>query len=725
MRWRWTRALLGGFAVGSGAFALPAVSAEAQSGATPLHYPTTHRGAQVDDMRGVRIADPYRWLEDVASPDVQHWIEAQNAFTESVLARSSSLRDSIRARMRELWDYRRVRPPLLGGDKLFLTDEVGGEEWPVIYVQDRPKTPLRVVLDAASLSADGSISLASEAPSPDGRYLGYGVSMGGSDWQQLRVRDVRSGRDLADTVQGVRRSNMAWTKDGRGFFYVRSDFDAGARKANPLGVDRAPRVFYHRVGERQAQDQLIYERPDHPDWLFDVVVSDDGQYAVISARRGVEEQNRLFFIDLDRPKRPNMGAPIVTLFDEADAKYEFLSSRGSLFYLLTTRDAPRGRVVAVDINAPQPSRWTTVVRETFDALVAARRVGDRMFANRLHDARSLLEVYELNGTSRGEIQLPGIGSVDEMTSGFDDEDFYFTFSSWTSPPVVYRYVMETRALSEYRTTQIAADLSKYVTTQVFFSGADGMRMPLFITARRDVALDGSNPTLLVGDGGFAHNFTPSFSPEVVGWLEMGGVYAVANVRGGGEYGRAWHEAGMLSRKQTSLDDFAAAAEFLVSQRYTQPTSLAVGGTGSGALLAAATMIQKPQLVAAALIDRGILDLARFDKFTVGPSWIPELGSPSEPTQLKQLLTYSPLQNVRDGSRNPAVLLTVGRRDDFIAPIHSYKLAAALQRAQTANAPVLLRVESSTGHPERLPSERASALAADRLVFLANALGLKR
>jgi prolyl oligopeptidase len=726
MRQRLTIAL-GSLIVAASAGALKPSPAAAQAGAAARHYPPTPRGAQVDDIHGVRVADPYRWLEDITSPDVRQWIDAQNAVTRSYLAsiEGGALRDRIRARLTEVWNYREVEPPLFGGDKLFLIDHPGPDEQPVIYVQDRPKAAVRVLLDANALSADGSVTLATTAPSPDGRYFGYGVSIAGSDWKQLRVRDVRTGKDLGDTIQGVRGSGMSWTHDGRGFFYVRSDFDVGARTANPLGVDRAPRVFYHRVGQRQSQDQLIYERPDHPDWLFDVAVSDDGQYVVVAATRGREEQNRLFFIDLDRPKRPNVGAPIVTLFDAGDAKYQFLSSRGSLFYLLTTRDAPRGRVVAVDINAPHPSRWTTVVRETYNALVGARRVGDRMIAHRLKDARSTLELYGLDGSSRGEVALPGVGTVGDITIGFDDEEFYFAFSSFLVPPTVFRYVIETRTVSEYRAAKAPVDLAKYVTSQLFYNGRDGMRIPLFVVARSDVQLSGANPTLLAAFGGFARSMTPAFSPEIVGWLEAGGVYAVANVRGGGEYGRAWHEAATLARKQTSIDDLTAAADFLVAQRYTRPSSLALTGQGAGGIVAAAAVLQRPQLAEAVVIDGGVLDMARFDKFTVGPSWIPEFGTPSDPAQLKQLLTYSPLQNVREGVRYPAFFLTVGENDDRIAPIHSYKFAAALQNAPSVTAPILLRVEPKAGHSTGMSVHKAIAVAADRLTFLATAFGLKR
>jgi prolyl oligopeptidase len=393
--------------------------------------------------------------------------------------------------------------------------------------------------------------------------------------------------------------------------------------------------------------------------------------------------------------------------------------------VLTTRDAPRGRVVAVDINAPHPSRWTTVVRETYDALVGARRVGDRMLAHRLKDAHSTLELYSLDGSQRADIALPDIGTVGEITVGFDDEDFYFTFSSFLTAPTVLRYVMETRAMSEYMRARPSADLTRFVTTQLFATGADGMRIPVFVSTRTDVTLDGSNPTLLVADGGFGHTLTPSFSPEVVAWLEMGGVYAVADVRGGGEYGRAWHEAGMLAKKQTSIADLVAAAELLIAQRYTRPSALALGGHGNGGLLAAAAVLQRPQLAAALVPDAGILDMARFDKFTVGPSWTTEYGTPSDPVQLTTLLSYSPLQNIRDGARYPATLVTVGENDDRVPPVHSYKLVAAMQNAQTSTAPILLRVERAAGHGDGMPTHKAMAIATDRLTFLATVLGAQR
>ncbi len=699
--------------------------AHAQQAPPAPRYPPTHRGAQVDDIHGIHVADPYRWLEEIASADVRSWVSAQNAATEAYLSQVPN-RQHIRDRVAEFWNYPKLRSPFVAGDRQFYYENRDVKNQPVLYVQDRVKTPPHVLLDPNALSVDGIIAVAHEASSPDGRYLAYGLTTRGSEWEEVHVRDVNSGRDVADTLRGIRHAAVAWTHDNRGFFYVRSDGDSTARASNPLGPEHAERVLYHRLGERQSNDQVILERPDHPDWLLAVTVSQDGQYAVISAKRGTDQRNRLFFVDLDRPKRPNVRAPVVTLFDMPDAKYDFVASRGSLFYLLTTKEAPRSRVVAVDINAPGSSRWTTVVHETYDALVDARLVGDRMVAHRLHDASSVLELYALDGGPRGDVQLPSAGTVADITNGRNDEDFYFSFSACAVPPTIFRYNLETRTLTSYKDARLETDLSNYETTQRFFTSSDGMRVPMFITARHDLVLDGSHPTLLVGDGAFANSMTPTFSPEVAAWLDMGGVYAVANVRGGGEYGRAWHDEGMLARKQTSFDDFIAAAELLIGQRYTRPSLLAIGGQGSGGLLAAGALVQRPQLFGAALIDGGILDVARFDKFTIGWAWTAEFGSPNDAPQLKYLLGYSPLHNVHDGVRYPAVLVTAGEHDDRVAPVHSYKFAAALQAAGPGGgSPALLRVDHETGNGDGMAIRKQIELAADRIAFLAAVLGVGR
>lgn len=699
----------------------------AQTAPTPLKYPATPRGVHVEDLAGVRVADPYRWLESVASPEVHAWMAAEDAVTEAYLAQVPH-RAELVDRVRRFALYPKLRSPFGGGERLFFYENSGLENQPALYVQDRHDTPARVLIDPNAFSHDGLIAIVDQAASPDGRYLAYAVSTEGSAWREVRVRDVRSGQDLSDELHGIKDSPLSWTKDERGFFYVRSDLGV-TTSANPLAPDGRQRLYYHRIGQRQSDDRLVYEAADHPDWRIHADVSEDGQYLVIATRpgAGTELQNRLYFIDLDNPKRPNLGAPIVKLFDAGDALYEFISSSGPLFFIRTTKDAPRARVVAVDINSPDADHWTTVVRETYDPLVGAIRVDDRVIAHRLHYAHSVLELYSFDGGARGVVPLPGsgIGTVAEVNGRSDEREFYFTYSSVLQPPNVYRYDLDGKTAIPYRSARPDTALAQYETTQLFYSSKDGTRVPLFITARRGIALDGTHPTLLAGDGAFNASSTPSYSPLIAAWLESGGVYAVANVRGGGEDGRAWHEAAVGARKQTSFDDFIAAAEFLIDQRYTRPSLLAIGGRGNGGLLVGAAMTQRPELFGAALIDAGLLDMARFTQFTGGAGLTREYGSPEKPGDLRTLLAYSPLHRLVAGTTYPATLITVGDHDEVFTPIHSYKFAAALQASQAGAAPVLLRVVYNAGFGPGTPLGKELAIDADRLTFLSAALHLAR
>lgn len=699
----------------------------AQTAPTPLKYPATPRGVHVEDLAGVRVADPYRWLESVASPEVHAWMAAEDAVTESYLAQVPH-RAELVDRVRRFALYPKLRSPFGGGERLFFYENSGLENQPALYVQDRHDTPARVLIDPNAFSHDGLIAIVDQAASPDGRYLAYAVSTEGSAWREVRVRDVRSGQDLSDELHGIKDSPLSWTKDERGFFYVRSDLGV-TPSANPLAPDGRHRLYYHRIGQRQSDDRLVYEAADHPDWRIHADVSEDGQYLVIATRpgTGTELQNRLYFIDLDNPKRPNLGAPIVKLFDTGDALYDFISSSGPLFFIRTTKGAPRARVVAVDINSPDADHWTTVVRETYDPLVGAIRVDDRVIAHRLHDAHSVLELYSFDGGARGVVPLPGsgIGTVAEVNGRSDEREFYFTYSSVLQPPNVYRYDLDGKTAIPYRSARPDTALAQYETTQLFYSSKDGTRVPLFITARRGIALDGTHPTLLAGDGALNASSTPSYSPLIAAWLESGGVYAVANVRGGGEDGRAWHEAAVGARKQTSFDDFIAAAEFLIDQRYTRPSLLAIGGRGNGGLLVGATMTQRPELFGAVLIDAGLLDMTRFTQFTGGAGLTREYGSPEKPGDLRTLLAYSPLHRLMAGTTYPATLITVGDHDEVFTPIHSYKFAAALQASQAGAAPVLLRVVYNAGFGPGTPLGKELAIDADRLTFLSGALHLAR
>ncbi len=693
-------------------------------------YPPAVRGAQSDDLNGVRVADPYRWLENLSSPEVRTWITAENAATEAFIAQTPR-RKEIRDLVRRAWDTPRTGVPFAGGDRLFYYQSDGLENQPVLYVQDRTELSPRVLIDPNTFSPEGLIAIVDQSPAPDGKYLAYAVSKQGSAWRTVRIRDVRTTQDLTDELQGIKDSPLAWTRDTRGFFYIRSDAGRAALTTNPLAPDGRQQVFYHRLGRPQTDDRLMYENAAHPEWRLHVDVSDDGQYLVIAARVGTDANNRLYLIDLDNPGHPNLAAPLVTLFDGADALYEFAGSADQLFFIRTTRHAPRGRLVAVDINMPDEDHWTTVVRETYDPLIAAHRADDRIVAHRLHDARSVLELYGFDGGLRGIVPLPGLGTVTEISGRESDREFYFGYTSFLQPMTIFRYSSDARAAAPFRNVRPDTALADFETTQLFFTAKDGTRVPMFITARRGLPLDGSHPAILaasgVDDGGVGFNAvaTPEFSPRVAAWLQLGGIYAVANVRGGWEYGRAWQESGIGHHTQVSIDDFLSAAEFLVDRRYTKTAFLSIAGRGTGGVLVGAALTQRPELFAAAWIDAGVFDMTRFNRFTVGASWIPEFGSPDRPDDLRVLLAYSPLQNVRAGTRFPATLLTVGDHDEVVTPAHSLKFAAALQWAQAAPAPVLLHVVFDAGFGPGTPTAMQIARDTDVLSFLSSALHLSR
>jgi prolyl oligopeptidase len=706
-----------------------AAAAEAQSA---LKYPAAARGAQSDDLGGIVVADPYRWLESVGSTEVRSWVAAENALTESFLSRTARRKEAQDA-VAHAWSYPTLSTPFGGGDRLFFFENSGTDSQTPLYTRDRPSAVPRLFLDPMAFSKDGLTSIVGAWASPGGKYLAYALSSRGSGWRRVRVRDARTAEDTGDELEGLRDSRVAWTRDERGFFYTRTDTPraSSATAFVSLAPDGRQRVFYHRIGKPQSDDRLMYENSERPARRIDASLTDDGQYLIIDARNGTEAANRVYFIDLDNPSHPNLGAPLVTLFDAADALYDVSANDGPIFFVRTTKNAPRGRLVAVDINTPDENHWTNVLRETYDPLVGVRRVDDRLVAERVHDAHSELDLYGLDGRQRGTVNLPGIGTVSELNPRPDNREFYFTFSSFLQAPTVYRYDLDARTVAVHREILPDSSLSQFETTQLFFTSADGTRVPMFITARRDITLDGTHPTLLVGRGAFNECETPSFSPATAAWLELGGILATANVRGGGEYGRAWHDSATGVRKHVSIDDFVSAAEFLIDQRYTRPSSLAIAGTGAGGLLAAGALTRRPELFGAAVIDAGILDMTRFSRFTVGASWIPEFGSPDRSTDLRALLGYSPLQHLRPGTRYPATLVEVGDHDDIVTPIHSYKFAAMLQSVQSLQPaeqpepPALLRVEPDAGEGGPAPRLRQIARDADRIAFLVDALHMKR
>ena len=688
-----------------------------------LRYPPTPRGAITDELNGVRVADPYRWLENVTSSEVRDWVAAQNALTDTWLGQVPQ-RYEIGNRVQKAFEFAESGVPRIGGERLFFLERRSDQNLPAVFMQEHRGAPALVVMDPNAFSHDGLLAITDQVPSPDGRYLAYTVSIQGSSWRSVRVRDLRTGRDLKETVQGLNRPPLAWTADARGYFYVRTDPGKGvAPGTNPLAPTGRDQLFYHRIDRPQSADQLVFEAAEHPDWALDATVSEDGHYLVISAQPRSEDRNRLYLIDLDNPKRPNLGAPLVTLFGAGDARYQFVANAGQLFFIRTNKSAPRSRLVAVDINSPDESHWTTIVRETYDPLVGAVRVNDRIVAHRVHDAHSVLELYALDGGARGSIQLPGVGTVTQLGADSDDRSLYYSYTSFLQPPTIYRYDLDTRAVAPFRDPPPDRLSATFETTQLFYTSADGTRIPMFITARRGITLNGRHPTLLTGIGAFGQSAMPVYSPLLATWLELGGIVAVPNVRGGGEYGRGWHDAGAGTAKETSFDDFTAAAQFLIRERYTQPSSLGLVAHGFGGLLAGVAITQHPELFAGAAIDAGLFDMARYSRFAGGWRWTPEFGSPDNASALRVLLAYSPLQNVRPGVHYPATFLTVGDHDDVVTPAHSYKFVAMLQSNQAGSGPELLRVVRDAGFGPAVPAATRIAVAADRLAFLVRALGV--
>jgi prolyl oligopeptidase len=699
-------------------------TAAAQSGGdAPIRYPTTRTVDQTDSYFGTAVADPYRWLEDTDSPETKRWVEAQNAVTQAYLA-TVPQREAIRARLTRLWNYPKYSAPFHEGGRQFFFENSGLQNQSVLYVRDSrdPRAPARVLLDPNALSPDGTVALSSVEPSPDGALLAYGTSTSGSDWQEFHVRDVASARDLPDTLRWIKFSGASWTKDGKGFFYSRYD---EPKAGNALtNINRNQKLYYHRLGTDQSADVLVYERPDQPDWGFGATVTQDGRYAVITVTEGTDPRTRIYYIDLAEPRAPKVTNPVVKLLDAFDASYTFVDNDRGLLFLRTDKDAPRGRVIAVNVAAPQPSRWRTVIPQERDALESVVVVGDRFVATYLQDAKSSVRFHDLaTGRRTAELTLPGIGSVAGITGKRGDPDFYYTFTSYLHPTAVFRYDLRRERNEPHKVPKIDFDASGYETRQLFVTSKDGTRVPMFVTGRKGMPLDGTNPTLLYAYGGFNVSLTPAFSPATLVWLEMGGVYAVANLRGGGEYGEEWHLAGTKERKQNVFDDFIAAAEHLVREKYTSPAKLAISGGSNGGLLVGAAMTQRPDLFGAALPAVGVMDMLRFHKFTIGWAWTSDYGSADDSSAFPYLRAYSPYHNLKPGTKYPATLVTTADHDDRVVPGHSFKFAAALQAAQAGPAPVLIRIETKAGHGAGKPTSKQIEEAADRYAFLAKNLGV--
>jgi prolyl oligopeptidase len=693
--------------------AAPAAAQDCAASGAPLSYPVAKKVDQTDDYHGTKVADPYRWLEDANSPDTKAWVDAENKVTQAWLAQIPQ-REAIRQRLTELWNYERYSVPFKEGGRYFFSRNDGLQNQSVLYTMKSLKESPRLLLDPNTLSADGTVALAGTAVSPDGKLLAYSTAASGSDWNEIRVRDVDSGKDLEDHIQWVKFSSTAWTHDGKGFFYSR--YDAPKEATKLADVNYFQKLYFHKLGTPQSADVLVYDRPDQKEWGFGGTTTDDGRYLLITATKGTAHKYRVFYKDLSKA-----DSKVVPLVDNFDAGYDFIDNVGSVFYFATDRNAPRKRIVAIDVNKPLEANWKTVVPEGQQTLVASHMINNQLVLEYLADARSVVKVVDLKGKAVREIALPGIGSVSGFGGKRGDTETFFSFTGFTTPTTIYRVDMKSGAPTVFRKPEVKFDPADYETRQQFYTSRDGTKVPMFIVSKKGLKLDGSNPTYLYGYGGFNISITPGFSPANLAWMEMGGVYAVANLRGGGEYGEAWHEAGTKLKKQNVFDDFIGAAEWLVNNKVSSPGKLAIGGGSNGGLLVGAAMTQRPELFGAAIPQVGVMDMLRFHKFTIGWAWTSDYGSSENPEEFKALVKYSPLHNLKPGTCYPATMITTADHDDRVVPAHSFKFAATAQADQAGGNPVIIRIDTKAGHGAGKPTSKQIEEVADRWGFLTKAL----
>ncbi len=686
----------------------------------PGLYPQSQTVDQVDDYHGIKVADPYRWLEDPDSEAARAWIEAQNQVTFEYL-KEIPARDQIKQRLTQLWDYEKYGVPFKQGESLrdgsaeryFYFKNDGLQNQSVLYTLTTLEGEPQVLLDPNTLSEDGTVALSGLAISEDGKLMAYGLSTAGSDWQEWKVRQVETGQDLADHLEWIKFSGAAWTHDGQGFFYSRYDAPNQATKLEDTNYFQ--KLCYHRIGTPQSADRLIYDRPDEKEWGFSSRVTEDGHYLIISVWQGSDRKNLVFFQSLSAK-----ATPVVELINQFEADYSFIGNDRSIFWFRTDLEAPRGRVIAINTENGTVQEIIPQAAETLDDVSL---LNNQFVVSYLKDAHAQIQIFTLTGDRLRQIPLPGLGSVSGFGGKRSDTETFYSFTSFTTPTTIYRYNLVNGESTLFRQPQVEFTPDDYQTQQVFYPSKDGTQVPLFISHKKGLKLDGQNPTYLYGYGGFGISLTPSFSVSNLVWMERGGVFAVANLRGGGEYGEAWHQAGTKLNKQNVFDDFIAAAEWLTANQYTCPTKLAIAGGSNGGLLVGACMTQRPDLFGAALPAVGVMDMLRFQKFTIGWAWVADYGSADNPEEFKALYAYSPLHNLKSGTAYPATLITTADHDDRVVPAHSFKFAAALQAAHQGEAPVLIRIETKAGHGAGKPTAKIIDEMGDRWAFLVRTLDI--
>ena len=685
-----------------------------------VSYPATPKGEVVEDYFGTKVADPYRWMEDLDSKPVVDWVTAENQVTYDYLAKLP-LREAFRKRITELWDYPKASIPVRVGGRYFYTRNSGLQRQSPIYMRTSLMVPATLVLDPNVISPDGSLSVEQWAPSRDGQLLAYGLSEGGADWRTLHVRDIGSGKDLPDEVRWMRFSDISWTNDSKGFFYSRYP-EPPKGKALEAALS-AQTIYYHRIGTLQAQDRLIYARKDLPAWFVGSSVTEDGRYLIVSLQKGSDNDNRVYYADLGDPIRPAIGAPIRPLIEDDGAEFAVFGNAGHVLYLRTDQAAPNRKVIAVDLASPAKANWKTIVPEAKQAIESVSLIGGRVVAQYLADVHSRVSLFGLDGGALGDLPLPGTGTVAGIEGRQDAPEIFYAFTSPLSPTAVFVYDPRSKQQTPFEAVKPPVDVGQYETKALFATSKDGTRVPFFLTWRKGLGLDSSHPTMIYGYGGVSISMLPTYRSDVPAWLEHGGIWVTANVRGGAEYGEAWHKAGTLGNKQNVFDDFIAVAEYLVKEKYTSPAKLAIMGASNGGLLIGAVEEQRPDLYAVALPAVGVMDMLRYDKFTGGHAWATEYGSSSNAANFAYLIKYSPLQNVKPGVCYPATLVTTADHDDRVVPSHSFKFTAAMQAAQACARPVLIRVEIQGSHGY-LPTDKRIAELADSWAFAAQGTGMR-
>ncbi|MBT3339864.1 MAG: S9 family peptidase [Planctomycetes bacterium] len=679
-------------------------------------YPTTATVDQVDDYFGQAVSDPYRWLEDDLSDETAAWVSSQNELTFDYL-RALPAREALMSRLTQLWNYEKIGVPSRHGKVWVWSKNDGLQNQSVLFVGDKPHDPnARILLDPNTLSADGTQALSAVSFSHDGDYMAYAIADAGSDWQTWFVRDVATGQDRSDVLHWLKNSDVSWKKDSSGFFYSRFPAPEGSELS---AVNRDNKMYFHQLGTDQESDTLIHERPDQPDWGFDPTVTDDGRFLVLFGYEGTARKNRMWYMDLESD-----SAQVMPLFTAFDAAYHYLGNDGTTWFIQTTKDAPRGRVLAIDINNPEPANWLEVIPQTSDVIESVDFLNGSLLVTYLHNAHGLVKALSTSGEHLWDLELPTLGSVGGFSGSHDDDQAYFSFSSFSYPSSVFHLDMTSGKTTLFRSPEVDFDPSGFVADQVWYPSKDGTQVPMFLVRKKGVEPNGELPVLLYGYGGFNIPLTPYFSIANTVWMEMGGVYAMANIRGGGEFGQEWHQGGTVLNKQNVFDDFIAAAEWLIENDWTKPSRLAIRGGSNGGLLVGACMTQRPELFGACLPAVGVLDMLRYHKFTIGWAWASDYGTSDDEDQFNYLIQYSPVHNVNKGVDYPATLVTTGDHDDRVVPAHSFKFAAALQAAQAGDDPVLIRIETRAGHGAGKPTAKRIEEYADTWAFLVEALEME-